>query len=87
MEERTTQRIETPQSEPYGGHVDHDSSNPPSLMYSVRLCGYWKPSVINRRLRLWTLTPCLVLTSSPSPEPSCHIWWRMQASWSTYGSR
>ena len=87
MEERTTPRIQTPWSEPHGGHVDHVPSNPPSLMYSVRLCGYWILSKINRRLRLWTLIPCLVLTLSPSTEPSYHIWWRMQAARSTYGSR
>ena len=65
MEERTTPRIQTPWSEPHGGHVDHVSSNPPSWMYIVRLCGCLLPSEINRRLRLWTLIPCLVLTVSP----------------------
>ena len=64
MEERTTQRTETPHREPHGGHVDHDSSNPPPWMYSVRLRNCLIPSVINRRLRLWTLTPCLVLALS-----------------------
>ena len=68
-----TRRVEWKRGRPRGsrhrgvspGHVDHVSSNPPSLMYSVRLCGYWLPSKINRRLRLWTLIPCLVLTLSP----------------------
>ena len=64
MEERTTQRTETPHREPHGGHVDHDSSNPPPWMYSVRLRNCLIPSAINRRLRLWTLTPCLVLALS-----------------------
>ena len=38
MEERMTPRNQTPWSEPHGGHVDHVSSDPPFLMYLVRLC-------------------------------------------------